>query len=88
MKRIVLGLLALAVLPFAGEAAAQDYQGVVNAANGASSVSKDELSKIFLKKSTKWADGTAAVAVDLWCLLQRHFAWAVTRLMTNVRRAS
>jgi ABC-type phosphate transport system substrate-binding protein len=65
MKRIVLWLLALAVLPFAGEAAAQEYQVVVNAANGVSSISKDELSKIFLKKSSKWSGGESAVAVDL-----------------------
>ena len=66
MKRIAFLFLALALLPFGTEkAAAQDYQVVVNAANGASSISKDELSKIFLKKSTKWAGGAAAVAVDL-----------------------
>jgi len=66
MKRIALLILALAPLFVTGhEAAAQDFQVVVNAANGASSVTKDELSKIFLKKSTKWSDGATAVAVDL-----------------------
>jgi ABC-type phosphate transport system substrate-binding protein len=58
-------LLALALIPFGKEAAAQEYQVVVNAANSISSISKDELSKIFLKRSTKWAGGAAAVVVDL-----------------------
>lgn len=65
MKRIVLWLLALAILPLGKEAAAQEFQVVVNAANSVSSVGKDELSKIFLKKATKWSNGTEAVAVDL-----------------------
>ena len=65
MKRIALLILALAALFTGSEAAAQDFQVVVNAANGASSISKDELSKIFLKKSTQWPGGAAAVAVDL-----------------------
>ena len=65
MKRIVFLFLALALLPFGKEAAAQEFQVVVNAANGVSSISKDELSKIFLKKSSKWAGGADAVAVDL-----------------------
>jgi len=65
MKRIAVLLLALAVLPFGNEASAQEFQVVVNAANGISSVSRDELSRIFLKKSTRWSGGAAAVAVDL-----------------------
>lgn len=65
MKRIALLLLALAILPVPGKAAAQEFQVVVNAANGISSISKDELSRIFLKKSSKWASGVTAVAVDL-----------------------
>jgi ABC-type phosphate transport system substrate-binding protein len=58
-------LLALALIPFGKEAAAQEYQVVVNAASSVSSIGTDELSKIFLKKSSTWANGTAAVAVDL-----------------------
>ena len=30
-----------------------------------SSISKDDLSKIFLKRATEWPDGAKAVAVDL-----------------------
>lgn len=65
MKRIAFLILALAALFTGREAAAQDFQVVVNAANGASSISKDELSKIFLKKSTQWPGGGTAMAVDL-----------------------
>ncbi len=65
MKRIALWLLALAVLPLGKEAAAQDFQVVVNAANSVSSISADELSKIFLKKADSWPGGSSATAVDL-----------------------
>jgi ABC-type phosphate transport system substrate-binding protein len=66
MKRIAFLVLALALIPFGTEeAAAQDFQIIVNASNGASAISKDDLSKIFLKKSTSWPGGGAAVAVDL-----------------------
>jgi ABC-type phosphate transport system substrate-binding protein len=65
MKRIAFLILALALLPFGKEASAQEFQVVVNAGNSVSSISTDDLSKIFLKKSTKWAGGASAVAVDL-----------------------
>ena len=41
------------------------YKIVVNPANPATSISKDELSRIFLKKSTKFPDGRGASPVDL-----------------------
>lgn len=65
MKRIAFLLLALALLPFGTEASAQEFQVVVNAGNSVSSISADDLSRIFLKKSVKWAGGASAVAVDL-----------------------
>lgn len=65
MKRMAILLLALAILPLGREAAAQEFQVVVNTANSISSLSKDELSKIFLKKADKFSNGVQAVAVDL-----------------------
>ena len=58
-------VLAVALLAVAGRSARAQYQVIVNSANGAESVSKDDLSKIFLKKANKWPDGKQAVAIDL-----------------------
>jgi ABC-type phosphate transport system substrate-binding protein len=46
---------------------AQDggYKIVVNASNPLTSVSKDEISRIFLKKIAKFSDGHGAAPVDL-----------------------
>lgn len=41
------------------------YKIVVNPANPATSISKDDLSRIFLKQSTKFRDGHGASPVDL-----------------------
>lgn len=38
---------------------------VVHSSNAASSVPKDQLSRLFLKRTTRWADGTTALPVDL-----------------------
>ncbi|SMO40050.1 substrate-binding domain-containing protein [Gracilimonas mengyeensis] len=46
-------------------ATAQEFKAVVNKANAAESISKEDLSKIFLKEQTKWADGTAITPIDL-----------------------
>ena len=41
------------------------YKIIVNPANPATSISKDDLSRIFLKQSTKFRDGHGASPVDL-----------------------
>ena len=38
---------------------------IVNAANSLNSMTRDEVSKMYLGKSTKWPDGTSAMPVDL-----------------------
>jgi ABC-type phosphate transport system substrate-binding protein len=43
----------------------QDFVLIVNAANPVSSVTREELGKIFLKKTAKWGDGARAEPVDL-----------------------
>ena len=65
MKRIAFLLLVLAAHSLGNEAAAQEFQVVVNAGNPVSSISREDLSRIFLKKVGRWASGTSAVAVDL-----------------------
>ena len=44
---------------------AADFKVIVHRSNPASSMNKDELSRLFLKKTTKWTDGRAAQPVDL-----------------------
>lgn len=61
--RRTLVLLAALLAGAAGTARAQ-YAVIVNAANPVTSLTKDEASKLFLKKTTKWADGKAVVPVD------------------------
>ena len=64
MKRIVM-LAVLVLLASAARAEAQGYVVIVNEANAATSLTKDEVSKIFLKKTTKWPAGAAIAPVDL-----------------------
>lgn len=49
----------------ASTARAQDFKVIVNAANSSTSMSTDEVARIFLKQSTKLATGVAAAPVDL-----------------------
>ncbi len=60
---VALGLLTLSIPP----TQAQDggFVVIVNAANPATSISKKELSNLFLKKVTVWSHGGAAKPVDL-----------------------
>lgn len=48
-----------------GITTAQTYKVIVNNSNSVSSLSKKEVSDLFLKKTTKWSNGTTAVPVDL-----------------------
>ena len=58
-------LLALLVsLSWHGAALAAGYKVIVNNANGKSSLAKKDVSQLFMKKTPKWSDGTAVVAVD------------------------
>src|SRR4030042_4763467 len=67
MKRKLLPLLGIISLLVGGVMPAQDraFKSVVNSGNPVSSISKDELSKLFLKKIATWQDGRAVVPVDL-----------------------
>lgn len=58
---VVLSLVA-ATLPVAAE---QPFKVVVNQANPATSMSRAEVSKIFLKRTTTWDNGVQAEPVDL-----------------------
>lgn len=58
----VLVLTLLGAAPTAP--AAEGFQVIVNAANPTSSLPKDQLSRIFMKKVQKWESGQAIAAVD------------------------
>ncbi len=60
-------LFALATLLFASTVRAQDesaYRVVVNAKNGVGRMTRDELSRLFLKKTTSWSNGQTVAIVD------------------------
>jgi ABC-type phosphate transport system substrate-binding protein len=63
MKKAVITLL-LFVVVFSVNASAQSYKIIVNEVNPESSVSKSDLSAIFLKTKTKWGDGSAVTPID------------------------
>lgn len=64
MKSLLTTLFLLLVVTVT-EVQAQSFKVIVNEANTISSVSKSELSDIFLKKKTSWNDGTKIDPVDL-----------------------
>ena len=65
MKTILYSLLILFVsFTFINESKAQTYIIIVNKSNAVESLSKKEVSDLFLKKS-KWSDGSVAIPVDL-----------------------
>ena len=59
-------LALLSLVLGAGSVMAQDgYTVIVHSTNPSSSMSRRDLSKIFLKRTTKWSDGRTATPVDL-----------------------
>ncbi|SMO40140.1 substrate-binding domain-containing protein [Gracilimonas mengyeensis] len=59
------------------EAYAQSFQVIVNEANATESLSKQEVSDIFLKEKTKWADGTDITPIDLKAQSATRVAFSV-----------
>jgi len=60
----MIGLQLIATLLLAGATNAAPFYVVVNEANSISSLSYDELSDFFLKKSSRWNDGGLVEPVD------------------------
>ena len=66
-KLISLSLGLAALLAGAAPASAQQkepYRVIVNAANPATSISRDELARVYMKKMTSWKTGAAVAVVD------------------------
>ncbi len=57
-------IIAAAALALAASAAAEDFKLVVNGSNGLSSLSRQQVSQLFLKRTTKWPNGQAAQPVE------------------------
>ena len=64
MRTILTFALCLAALG-AAPASAQQYRVVVNSANPTSTLSKDDLARLYLKKTGSWKHGGAVTVVDL-----------------------
>ena len=66
-KLLLSALLTAAALVTAPPAGAQarTYVVIVNAANPVSSMSRADLSRLFLKKTERWSNGAAVAPVDL-----------------------
>ncbi len=65
LKLALLAPLALAMLLFAVEGFAEDsYKVVVNSGNSAGSLPKEKVAAYFLKKETRWSDGSKVAVVD------------------------
>jgi len=60
---LLAGLLALTADP--ASSPAQDFAVIVNASNPVSTLSKDEVAKLFLKKTIAWQSGQSASPVEL-----------------------
>ena len=61
--RVALAMLLLAI--GAGRAEGQGYVVVVNAANPVTSIKKDRANGLFLKRITRWENGSPVVPVNL-----------------------
>ena len=56
--------LGLAALLSAAPAGAQTYRVIVNASNSTTTISKDDLARVYMKKLTTWKGGGETVVVD------------------------
>ncbi|MFS8070043.1 MAG: hypothetical protein ACMG6S_27070, partial [Byssovorax sp.] len=63
LRLLAASVLAWLVLPLAASGA-ETYKVVVNAANPVASLAPREVSAMFLKRTSSWADGLPALPVD------------------------
>jgi ABC-type phosphate transport system substrate-binding protein len=66
MKTIIMRFLTLSIAVLLAQAlVGQSYKVIVNTSNSTSSISKKDISDLFMKKKIKWDNGTAVMPVDL-----------------------
>ncbi len=61
---VLSGLVGLVLVPVLGAETPTDYKVVVNSSNTVSTLSRDSLSRMFLKKTTTWSNGQTVAPVD------------------------
>lgn len=87
MKRIrsVFPLIAtIGVLSFPLAARAQEFTVIVNASNPVSSLPRDDVAKLFLKKTIAWQSGKAVAPVELPPAAKAREAFARTVLNKSI----
>ena len=62
--RAAVGAVVAWVVWSGAAGAADDYRVIVNSANPVTSLRQREVSALFLRRSTRWDDGTPALPVD------------------------
>ena len=65
MRTILKVAFCLAALVGAAPAGAQQYRVIVNSANPTTTLSKDDLARVYLKKMSSWKHGQSVTVVDL-----------------------
>ena len=65
MKRNIVIVLLILLACSLGYSQSSNYKVIVNNANSISEITKDQLSDIFLKKTSKWSDNKKIVPVNL-----------------------
>jgi len=66
MRKVILFSLLLLASPLAWDLSAQSgFKVVVHPSNPTSSLSRDQVARLFLKKTGAWSNGRAVVPVDL-----------------------
>lgn len=68
MKRIIICIFGAFVLVslLGNQLAAQEYKVIVNKSSSVTTLTKDQVSKLFLKKITRFSNGNMAYPVDLF----------------------
>lgn len=69
-------ILTIGVLSSPSTARAQEFTVIVNAANPIASMPRDDVAKLFLKKTVSWQSGAAASPVELPAAAKAREAFA------------
>jgi len=77
-------ILTIGVLSSPAAAGAQEFTVIVNAANPLASMPRDDVAKLFLKKTVAWQSGQAASPVELPAAAKAREAFARTVLNKSI----
>lgn len=77
-------ILTIGVLSSPMPAGAQEFTVIVNAANPLASMQRDDVAKLFLKKTVSWQSGQAASPVELPAAAKAREAFARTVLNKSI----